>query len=310
MYNDLFSIGPFTVHAYGLMIAIGVLAALTIAERRAPKNGMDQEMVFPLAMYLVITGIACAKLMFIIQGWKDFIKDPLSMLGSGGLVVYGGIIGGILCATVYCKIKKLNFWDAFDLALPSVAIAQAFGRIGCFFAGCCYGEKTDAWYGIAFAHSNYAPNHVKLIPTQLISSAGLFVIAGLLFWYAYHAKKAGQIGAAYMVLYSIGRFCVEFLRGDEVRGRVGSLSTSQFISIFILAAGVALWIYRSKSTKLRPQATDVRTSVKADADTAPQEDVEAEAQTAEKATAPETESNQEALSQMAAEQKDLTKTEE
>ncbi|MBO5986919.1 MAG: prolipoprotein diacylglyceryl transferase, partial [Lachnospiraceae bacterium] len=125
MYNDLFSIGPFTVHTYGLMIAIGVLAALTIAERRAPKNGMDQEMVFPLAMYLVITGIACAKLMFIIQGWKDFIKDPLSMLGSGGLVVYGGIIGGILCATVYCKIKKLNFWDAFDLALPSVAIAQA-----------------------------------------------------------------------------------------------------------------------------------------------------------------------------------------
>ena len=147
-------------------------------------------------------------------------------------------------------------------------------------------------------------------PTQLISSAGMFLIAALLFWYAYHAKKTGQVGAAYMVLYSIGRFCVEFLRGDEVRGRVGSLSTSQFISIFILAAGVALWIYRSKSTQLRPQATDVRTSVKADADTAPQEDVEAEAQTAEKATAPETEANQEALSQMAAEQKDLTKTEE
>ena len=254
MFNDLFSIGPITLHTYGLMIAIGVFAALYIAEYRAPKNDLDKELIFPLTMYCVITGIASAKVMFCIVGWRDFIKDPLSMLGSSGLVVYGGIIGGILCGYLYCKVRKVSFWDLFDIVLPSVAVAQAFGRIGCFMAGCCYGRQTNAWYGIAFVHSNYAPNGVKMIPTQLISSAGMFTIAGLLFWYAYHAKKAGQIGAAYMILYSIGRFCVEFLRGDLARGSVGALSTSQFISIFIVVCGVALWLWRGKAGTDRPQA--------------------------------------------------------
>ena len=254
MYNELFSIGPFTVHGYGLMIAIGVFAALYIAELRAPKNGMDKEKIFPLTMNCVITGILGAKIMFCITNWQGFIKAPLAYLGSSGLVVYGGIIGGVLSAIVYCKIAKQNFWDCFDIALPSVAVAQAFGRIGCFLAGCCYGKETKAWYGIAFAHSDYAPNHVKMIPTQLISSAGMFLIAGLLFWYAYHAKKAGQVGALYMILDSIGRFLVEYLRGDVERGNVGMFSTSQFISFFIIVAGVVIWILRNQSNDLRIQA--------------------------------------------------------
>jgi len=254
MYNDLFSIGPLTVHGYGLMIAIGVIAALYIAEYRAPKNGMDKEVIFPLTMFCVITGILGAKVMFCIVNWKDFVKDPLALLGSSGLVVYGGIIGGILCASVYCKVRKLKFWDCFDVALPSVAVAQAFGRLGCFLAGCCYGRETKAWYGIAFTHSHYAPNGVKMIPTQLLSSAGMFLIAGLLFWYAYYAKKSGQVGAIYMILYGIGRFCVEFLRGDLARGSIGTLSTSQFISIFIVITGVGLWIWRGKAGSDRVQA--------------------------------------------------------
>jgi phosphatidylglycerol:prolipoprotein diacylglycerol transferase len=101
-----------------------------------------------------------------------------------------------------------------------------------------------------------------MIPTQLISSAGMFTIAGLLFWYAYHAKKAGQIGAAYMILYSIGRFCVEFLRGDLARGSVGALSTSQFISVFIVVCGVALWLWRGKAGTDRPQAMKKAKAVK------------------------------------------------
>lgn len=253
MYNNLFSFGPFTVHGYGLMIAIGVIAALYIAEYRAPKNGMDKEVIFGLTMYCVFTGILGAKILYCITNWKDFIKAPLDYLGSSGLVVYGGIIGGVLCAIVYCRFKKLKFWDCFDIALPSVAVAQAFGRLGCFMAGCCYGKETKAWYGIAFAHSEYCDN-LKRIPTQLISSAGMFMIAFFLFWYAYHAKKAGQVGAAYMILYSIGRFCVEFLRGDLERGQVGTVSTSQFISFFIVVAGVAIWILRNKSDDLRIQA--------------------------------------------------------
>lgn len=254
MYNDLLKIGPFTLHSYGLFIGIGFLVALILAEKRAPKNDMDPEAVSAFGLYCAVTGILGAKIMFCIVGWRDFIRDPLSMLGSSGLVVYGGIIGGILSAVLYCRLKKMNFWDIFDLILPSVAVAQGFGRIGCFMAGCCYGKETNAWYGIAFHHSDYAPNGVKMIPTQLLSSAGMFLIAFLLFWYARYAKKAGQIGAMYMILYSIGRFGIEFLRGDLARGSIGRLSTSQFISVFIVLIGIGLWFLCGKKGTDRPQA--------------------------------------------------------
>lgn len=159
-------------------------------------------------------------------------------------MVYGGIIGGVLAALLYCRFKKLNFWDYFDIVLPSVAVAQGFGRIGCFLAGCCYGRETNSFFGIAFTHSDYAPNGVKLLPTQLFSAAGMFLIAGFLFWYAKKERKKGQVGALYLILYSIGRFIIEFFR-DDYRGAVGFLSTSQFISLFILATGVLLFRKRS-----------------------------------------------------------------
>lgn len=153
MYNDILTIGPFTVRGYGLMIAIGVLVALFLGEARAKKKGLDAEAIYPLTFVCVIFGFLGAKLLFCIVEWKTFIKDPLSVLSSNGFVVYGGIILGIIAAYVYIRIKKLDFWDYFDLVLPCVAITQGFGRIGCFLAGCCYGKATDAWYGIAF-HSS------------------------------------------------------------------------------------------------------------------------------------------------------------
>ena len=205
MYNDLFSIGPFTVHGYGLMIAIGVLAALFIAEARAKKRDMNADVLYPLTLVCVVFGFASAKVLFCIVEWRQFIKNPLQLLTGNGFVVYGGIIGGVLAAFLYCRLKKLNFWDYFDIVLPSVAVAQGFGRIGCFLAGCCYGRETDSFLGIAFTHSDYAPNGVKLLPTQLFSAAGMFLIAGFLFWYAKKERKKGQVGALYLVLYSIGR---------------------------------------------------------------------------------------------------------
>ncbi|MCM1570154.1 MAG: prolipoprotein diacylglyceryl transferase [Roseburia sp.] len=243
MYNDLFSIGPITIHSYGVMIAIGVLAALYMGEARAKKRGMNADVLYVMTFLCVFFGFFCAKLLFILVEFKSFLNDPGSLFSNNGYVVYGGIIGGVLIAYVYCRIKKLRFIDYFDIVLPSVAVAQGFGRIGCFMAGCCYGRETQAWYGIAFTHSHFAPNGVKLIPTQLISSAGMFAIAGILLWYAHKPKKPGRVGALYLILYSTGRFCVEFLRNDY-RGEIGPLSTSQFISIFIFAIGIFVFMTR------------------------------------------------------------------
>ena len=138
--------------------------------------------------------------------------------------------------------------DYFDIFMPSVALAQGFGRIGCFLAGCCYGRPTESAIGIAFTHSHYAPNGIKLIPTQLISSAGMFVIAGILFYYGRKKHIPGKISALYLLLYSIGRFIIEFFRNDY-RGEIGVLSTSQFISLFMFAAGIVFMIVLSKKEK-------------------------------------------------------------
>ena len=241
MYNDLFSIGPVTIHGYGLMIGIGIVLAFIAGTYLAKKKGIDADELFNLTTISVIGGFACAKVLFCIVEWDSFVKNPLGTLGSSGFVVYGGIIGGILLCALYCKMKKLPFWKYFDTVLPAVAIAQGFGRIGCFLAGCCYGRETDSFVGIAFHNSKFAPNDVKLIPTQLFSSAGCFIMAAVLFAYSRKERKDARTGALYLIMYSIGRSVIEYF-GNDYRGAIGILSTSQFISIFILIAGIILFV--------------------------------------------------------------------
>ena len=242
MYNDIFSIGPLTIHGYGLMIAIGVVCALIIGDRRAVKKGLSGDEIYNLTFVCAISGFLGAKLLYCIVEWKDFIANPWSMLSSSGFVVYGGIILGVLGGLLWCRIRKLAFWEYFDVVMPSVAVAQGFGRIGCFLAGCCYGMQTDSAFGIVFTHSDFAPNGVKLIPTQLISSAGMFLIAGILILYSKKRKSPGSVGFLYLILYSIGRFGIEFLRNDH-RGAVGVFSTSQFISLFMVVIGMVGFVY-------------------------------------------------------------------
>lgn len=239
MYNDILTIGKFTIHGYGLMIAIGVLTGLFVAESRAKKRGMNSDILYYMMPFCVILGFLCAKLLFCIVEFKTLLNDPKSVLMGNGFVVYGGIIGGIFAGYIFCKWKKLNFLDYFDIFMPSVALAQGFGRIGCFLAGCCYGRETDSFWGIVFTHSDFAPNGVKLLPTQLFSSAGMFLIAGILFLYARKERTKGCVSALYLILYSFGRFIIEFFRNDY-RGEVGIFSTSQFISLFMFVAGV-IW---------------------------------------------------------------------
>lgn len=250
MKLEIFSIGPITIHGYGMMIAIGVLACIAVATYRAKRNGLQEEAVLDIAIYGLLAGFLGAKLLYVIVEFKQFIKDPMSVLGSEGFVVYGGIILGVLAAITYCRIKKISFMEYFDLLMPSVSIAQGFGRIGCFLAGCCYGRETTSALGVVFPEGCMAPAGVKLLPTQLFSSAGDFLIAGILIWFYKKRKHTGDGGALYMLLYGIGRFCIEFLRSDE-RGGIGSLSTSQFISIIIvIGAGILFANNRRRDKRL------------------------------------------------------------
>ena len=123
MKVDLFSIGHFTVHTYGVMIAIGVILCVVMGYYRAKRMEMKAESVLDLAILCVVMGFLGAKVFFVILSWKQFLTDPLSVLGSSGFVVYGGIIFGVVSALIYCKIKNIRFFEYFDLLAPSVALA-------------------------------------------------------------------------------------------------------------------------------------------------------------------------------------------
>lgn len=255
MLPELFSIGPFTVYSYGLMTAIGIIAAVWIGEYQIKKTRLAEEgFLFGLGIACVIGGYASSKLLFWITILPEIIENPAKLLDFGnGFVVYGGLIGGVLTAYVYCRIKKVDFFQMFDLAAPLVALAQCVGRIGCFLAGCCYGQPTGCAFGVAFHDSLYAPSGVKLFPVQLLSSG--LNLANCLFLYLVWKKgklKKGCVGAFYIINYSIGRFFLEYLRGDLARGAVGVLSTSQFISIFTLGIGIVMLAVCLKS--VRPSA--------------------------------------------------------
>jgi phosphatidylglycerol:prolipoprotein diacylglycerol transferase len=236
---DIFTIGPITIHGYGLMIGIGVLCCIFMGTKRAKKYGLSEDAVIDIAIFGLIAGFLGAKLLYVLVEWKRFLADPLSVLGSEGFVVYGGIAAGVLAAILYCRHKKLVFLEYFDLLSASIALAQGFGRLGCFLAGCCYGKETSLPIGVVFPESSLAPAGVKLLPTQLFSSAGNFCIMAILLFGYQRRKKVGDTGFLYMLVYGIGRFFLEFLRNDN-RGTVGVLSTSQFISLFIIAAAVLL----------------------------------------------------------------------
>lgn len=263
MHNEIFTIGKITIHGYGLMIAIGFLAAVLIGMYRAKKKDMSQEVILDIAIYGILFGFLGGKILYVIVEWKRFIADPWSVLGSSGFVVYGGIIAGVLAGYIYSRIKKISFVKYFDLVMPEIAIAQGFGRIGCFLAGCCYGAQTDSWLGVVFPEGSLAPSGVKLLPTQLFMSAGDFLIAIILILYARKNKVDGNVGAGYLILYGIGRFAIEFLRNDA-RGSVGALSTSQFISIFIVIIGIGLFVWNTlRARKKAETAVEKETKTEA-----------------------------------------------
>ena len=171
---------------------------------------------------------------FIVQLTEQGKVETFGFSSLGGMA---GILLGVWIFTKISKEHKIELWTAYVLAL---GLMYAVSKLGCFFAGCCYGRETDAWYGITFTHSDFAPNGVKLIPTQLISSAGDFLICGILLWYAAKKPKPGRVASLYLLLYGMGRFLIEFLR-DDYRGSLGIFSTSQIISFGVVALGIVLY---------------------------------------------------------------------
>ena len=251
------TLGPFTLHTYGVLLAIAFLAGLWVASRQAKRSGLDAGRVVDMAVWVLIAGLVGAKLLLVLVDWRYFSDRPrelLSVFQSGG-VFYGGLIGGILVAWWYARRHHLPGWQTADVLAPGVVIGQAIGRLGCFAAGCCWGAPAQVPWAVTFtdvyaARAVGTPLDTPLHPSQIYESLAAFLIFFFLLWLAPRKRFQGQVTLAYVALYSVARFGLEFLRGDPDRGTWfhGALSTSQIISI-VLVLGVAVLLPRVRRTQ-------------------------------------------------------------
>ena len=251
MYPILIEFGFFKIFTYGLLVATGFLVAILLASSRAEKEGLDSQKVLDLCFYVMVSALLGARLLYVIVEYRYFLDSPLEIFKfwKGGLVFYGGLILGVLISLWYLKRNQMPMWKTADLLAPSIALGQSIGRWGCFFAGCCYGKKTDVAWGITFTDPRaLAPLEISLHPTQVYLSLNAVFIFIFLMWLSKRKVFDGQILWSYGILYSIGRFLIEYFRGDDRGFPVEQvLSTSQFVGVFIFSfsAFMLLTLYRN-----------------------------------------------------------------
>ncbi|MBI3737251.1 prolipoprotein diacylglyceryl transferase [Candidatus Sumerlaeota bacterium] len=277
MYPILFHIGGFIVPTYGLMIMIGAILCVWVALRRAPQVGVSQDAIYDLAFVALISGFVGARLLFIIVEFYNFPGTPLEFLkqlpsfifSRSGFIFLGGLGGAIPAVLYYIRRNNLPMWDIGDIGGPSVALAHAFGRIGCFLAGCCYGgvcpkDSPLSFLAIRFPAVRDAKgvlqfswayqDHLErglidkssefsaaVYPSQLFESAANFLIFAALMLLWRRRKFSGEIFASYLMIYGATRFSLEFLRGDTDRGIYFGFSTSQWLSAVLITAGIIIW---------------------------------------------------------------------
>ncbi|MEW6516406.1 MAG: prolipoprotein diacylglyceryl transferase [candidate division FCPU426 bacterium] len=243
MLPILFSWGPFTLRSYGLMVATGFGLAIYLAWRRARQEGIDPERFLDMTLWVMIAGLAGARLLYVIVSWRDYAAAPLDALKfwQGGLVFYGGFICALLVMILYCRLRGLPLWKVLDLSAPYTALGHAVGRIGCFLNGCCYGPPNAAC-GVIFPALE---DHTPRLPIQLFESAFLLLLFFGLLWLRRRRRFDGQMAWVYVFAYALGRFILEYFRGDEIRGLWTPLafSTSQLISLAAMAAAAGFYLY-------------------------------------------------------------------
>ncbi len=250
MYPILIKIGPVTIYAHGVFVALGFVAGILLALSIGQKDGIPKGKIHDMVFYIFIAAIAGSRLFFILTQLEYYTENPLDIvkIWEGGLVFYGGLLFAVPVLFIYLKKNALPVWKTLDVFAPSLAIGHAIGRIGCFFAGSCYGKPTDLPWGVVFNDPNSpAIKGIPLHPTQLYESfaeAGIFIFLMIL---RRHKIFDGQIMWTYILLYSAARFIIEFFRGDRIRGFIyGDFSIAQGISVVLFFVAVIFLLYNRR----------------------------------------------------------------
>lgn len=263
------------VFGYGLMMCLGFLFATMTANRRAAKSGFPPETIWDLTLWLLISGVAGGRLFYLIQhGGRVFAKcqsagDYLFAainLPDGGLVLFGGLMAGAAAFWWFCRSRGLSFWKLGDVIVPSMFLGIAFGRVGCFLYGCCYGDRCDLPWAVSFPGPRWdndfkgsvpwmaqvdrgflpadAATSLAIHPTQLYSVIDGLLLCFLTAAYFRVRTREGSVVTLALLTYPITRFLIERLRGDEM-GQFGtSLTIAQWISLGMFATGIILAVKR------------------------------------------------------------------
>ena len=261
MFPKLFELGPITVYTYGLLLAAAYLAGLQLALMRARRAGLDPNKVMDLGIWVIVAALVGAKGLLILIDFRYFVENPaeiFSLVRSAG-VFYGGLILAVAVGIWIIRKYRLPLWTTCDLFAPGIALGHVVGRLGCFFAGCCFGRETHVPWAVTFTNplaSQFGtPLGVPLHPTQLYESgAELLILFGLLALERRGRPFPGRTFWSYMAVYAVSRFVIEIFRGDERGFLAGGLSTSQFISLILLPLSLVMLYVLSRRPDVAPQA--------------------------------------------------------
>ncbi|MBN2060955.1 MAG: prolipoprotein diacylglyceryl transferase [Deltaproteobacteria bacterium] len=251
MFPDLFSIGPLTVHTYGLFVAIGFISGILTTIWMGRNYGISPQQVMDMGFIMILTGVIGSRLAYVIINFSYYRGHPIDifLLWHGGLVFSGGLISVFFVMVWYVRRHGFDIWQIGDLWSPAAAIGQAIGRIGCFMAGCCYGKSTDVPWAVTFTNpKSLALQNIPIHPTQLYSSFSGLIIFIILLLINKRKSFNGQVFLWFLILHSTIRLFLERFRGDD-RGLIfgGQWTMTQLFSIVILVAAVAaLFILKSK----------------------------------------------------------------
>lgn len=245
MHKVAFQLGSFTVHWFGVLVALGFAAGFWTAGRRGARDGFPAEKIADAGVWLIVGGVLGARGLYVMSYWREqFAGAPwtdIFMIQNGGLVFYGGLIGGTLAGLLFLWKQKLPTWKFGDAIAPSLALGYLFGRFGCLMNGCCYGHACSLPWAIHFP-SDHETKGIGVHPTQIYDSLlNLALYAGLA-WLHRRKKFDGQVFASYLIGFAFTRSFVEMFRGDyPVRYLGGAATPAHLVSIGILLAGIILY---------------------------------------------------------------------
>ncbi|WP_448571924.1 prolipoprotein diacylglyceryl transferase [Trichothermofontia sp.] len=248
----LVELGPLTVRWYGLLIATAVLMGVTLSQWLAKQRRVDPEAIADLAVWLVVGAIPAARLYYVLFQWQAYAADPLQALAiwKGGIAIHGAILGGTIATILFCRLRKLSFWQIADLIAPSLILGQAIGRWGNFFNSEAFGRPTDLPWKLyipidhrPLAYRSFEYFHPTFLYESLWNLGVLGLLLGLFLWDSRQPQprcKPGTLFSLYWLTYSLGRLWIEGLRTDSLM--LGPLRIAQVVSLLgMTLGGLGLW---------------------------------------------------------------------